>query len=1503
MPAVAITDSGNLFGSLEFAEYAAGRGIQLIIGCNIIVKHSEQNLPILLLAKNEQGYTNLVTLVSESFKKRKNNSDIPYVDFDELLNLSMGLIALTGGCLAQLLLGQDKETVEKLLSAFDGHLYVELQRHGLNKELELEEALIDFAYQRNVPLVATNDVFFPNRSDYEAYDILTCISEGSYALENNRKKLTTEHYFKSVAEMEELFSDIPEAIHNTLVIAKRCSYMPRSRQPILPKFPCRENKTENEELREQAVAGLEFRIANETDIDLKQYYDRLNYELSVITSMNYAGYFLIVSDFIRWSKANGIPVGPGRGSGAGSIVAWGLQITDLDPIKFGLIFERFLNPDRVSMPDFDIDFCQEKRDLVIDYVQKKYGYVAQIITFGKLQARAVLRDVGRVLQMPYSQVDKISKMVPFNPVNPVTLSQAIEFDQNLQKERDSDEVIAKLLDISLKLEGIYRHVSTHAAGIVICDQKLENFVPVYYDPNSALPITQYSMKYVEKAGLIKFDFLGLGTLTLIDHVCRLINRDEKKIDISSVPLNDQKTYEMLSSGDSIGVFQLESSGMREALIKLKPDCIEDIIALISLYRPGPMDNIPTYVARKHGLEKPDYIHPLLEGVLKETFGVIIYQEQVMEIARILSGYSLAEADLLRRAMGKKIKEEMDKQRELFIQGATKNGVDYDRASYIFDLVAKFAGYGFNKSHAAAYAVISYQTAYLKANYPLEFFTALMNLNIDDRDKLNLFYHAAKFSGVTVLPPDINKSQAEFSIEGECIRYGIAALRNVGFSIAEGIVNTRSSAYKDIWEFIQNSGHIINKRALESLIKSGAFDSVHKNRKQLYESMDMLIYFANKNKQDRESSQAALFGSLDVLKPKFENVEDFDEEEKLEHELFSLGFYLTNHPLEKFRILLEKLNIGFIGENRTAKTAGVILNARMRTSERGRFVILTLSDPHNVSEIAFYNNEIIEEKRDLFSPGTFVIIDLEASENTTRLAGKDISEFTKRITSTIKELVLTTECTDSQKAAMELNTILKDEGRTKIMLKLLLEKHKEDIVNLYEFTFIAQQGLLQQEVEEMVQELAVSLKNIKADVIFQKIKSLMERQNSTLTKQELETRAENIKEGLVAYSDFLEDLTKILWVELEEDLSNLKEVKSKIDKELKDDLKDLGITQDFIKFLGGSEQITKSAFIHNAVNALKRNISEHLIKIFQDILKDFRINGPTQSSKALEMLLENIEASGLIKYEHWGLLDFAYPINKMKSGHYCIMCISSTASILDEFVRRMKLNENVIRHLTGFRRSKVCPLAASKDEDIDYKNTDLLSKFTSDYGRILPRRLTGENIRTLGKLGEIVKVKPGYARNFLFPQRKAVKATKENLAKLEEQRLLLEEENTKKLNVAKELASSLHDKFVILIKQASEDGKIFGSVTTREIAKVLLQEGHAIDHRNLSFGGISIKNLGEYQVNVELHSEVVVPITIYVVKSETDANELRQVKLQNQKSQQQEAEQDANKEATDGGEAD
>ncbi|UWI83116.1 DNA polymerase III subunit alpha [Wolbachia endosymbiont of Howardula sp.] len=1048
MPAVGITDSGNLFGALEFAEYAASQGVQLIIGCDMIIKYFTHTFSIVLIAKNEQGYTNLVHLVSASFKKRRNNNETPYIYFNELLNFKIGIIILTAGHDGILgsVLQRERDMLNTIISEFNDNIYVELQRHGLIKELELEASIIDFAYDHNIPLVATNNVYFISRSDHEAHEILTSISNSSYETKNKIKRLTTEHYFKSVVEMEQLFSDIPEALDNSLVIAQRCSYMPRSRKPILPRFPCRDNKTENEELQEQAIVGLKARIATVQNINLQQYYDRLNYELSIVTKMHYSGYFLIVSDFIRWSKSHDIPVGPGRGSGAGSIIAWVLQITDLDPIKFGLIFERFLNPDRISMPDFDIDFCQEKRDLVIDYVQKKYGYVAQIITFGKLQARAVLRDVGRVLQIPYAQVDKISKMIPFNPITPVTLSQAIEFDKNLQKVRDSDETIAKLLAIALKLEGICRHISTHAAGIVICDQKLENFVPIYYDQNSTLPITQYSMKYVEKAGLIKFDFLGLGTLTLIAHICQLIMINHKKIDLSTIHLNDQKSYQMLSKGDSIGVFQLESSGMREVLLKLQPDCIEDIIALISLYRPGPMDHIATYIARKHGYEAPDYIHPLLESVLKETFGVIIYQEQVMEIARILSGYTLGQADLLRRAMGKKIKEDMNQQRTLFIEGAQKNSVSYKRANYIFDLVAKFAGYGFNKSHAAAYAIISYQTAYLKANYPLEFFTALMNLNIHDREKLNLFYYNAKLSGVTLLLPDINKSQEVFSIEGQCIRYGISALRNVGSTIAAEIVKNRTTDYQNIWHFLQSTSHIINKKALDSLIKSGIYDSIHNNRKQLYQSMDVLVHFFNKAKSDTESKQSTLFNNFDLLKPQLECIEDFNEEEKLEYELFTLGFYLTNHPLTKFKDILDQLNIGFIAQNKISQIAGVILNIRIKTSERGRFVILLLSNPNNVYEITFYNNDIIEEKRDLFTIGTCVIIVLdEYSESRTRIIGRNIYQFQTRITHLIKELVLITKNIDVKSASKSLNVLLKEKGQTKVILKLMFKKNNISIL--------------------------------------------------------------------------------------------------------------------------------------------------------------------------------------------------------------------------------------------------------------------------------------------------------------------------------------------------------------------------------------------------------------------------------------------------------------------------
>ncbi len=1050
MPALAIADSGNLFGSLEFAEHALAKGVQPIVGCNLMVKYLDNGAvaPILLLAKNEQGYINLVNLVSESFKRCKHQNDNAYIDVDNLSCLKDGLIALTGGysgILSQLILEGSKDSINfinNLLSIFKGNIYVELQRHSVKEEADLEENLIDIAYSNNIPLVATNDVFFAKKSDYEAYDVLTCIAAGGYVLDENRKRLTSEHYFKSATEMQKLFSDIPEAINNTMLIAQRCAFMPEVRGAILPKFPCSSGKTEADELKEQATSGLELRLSNDclNEETKQKYYDRLKYELDVITSMNYSGYFLIVSDFICWSKRNDIPVGPGRGSGAGSLVAWVLKITELDPIKFGLIFERFLNPGRVSMPDFDIDFCQEGRDDVINYVKEKYGYVAQIITFGKLQAKAVLRDVGRVLQMPYSQVDRICKMIPFNPINPVTLSQAIAMDKNLQKERDSDKAVYKLLDISLKLEGICRHVSTHAAGIVICDRKLEDLIPIYYDPSSNLPITQYSMKYVEKAGLIKFDFLGLSTLTLIKHICNLINRDATKFDISSILLNDKKTYELLSSGDAIGIFQLESSGMRETLTKLKPDCIEDIIALISLYRPGPMNNIPTYIARKHGLEKVDYLHPILKHVLKETFGVIIYQEQVMEIARIMSGYSLVEADLLRRAMGKKIKEEMDEQRKTFINGAIKNGIDTERASYIFDLVAKFAGYGFNKSHAAAYALIAYQTAYLKANYPLEFFTALMNLNINDRDKLSLFCNAAKFNGVKILPPDISCSRAEFSIENESIRYGLGALRNVGLLAAQEIVNKRFKPYDDIWDFLSNAGcNLLNKRMLESIIKSGACENIHKNRKQLNDSIETLLDFMSRNKQSDNLNQSSLFGNLEITKPNLMITEVWNEEEKLEQEFFSLGFYLQNHPLEKYQELLEKLKISFVGKissNRSSMVAAIISSVRMRTSERGRFAIVTISDPYNISEIAFYDDKIIEEKRELFSIGLAVIIDLGViGDNNTRLVGRKIYDFSNKVASTINQLVIEVEDTSN---IAELSLALKIKGKSNVIIVVITQ---------------------------------------------------------------------------------------------------------------------------------------------------------------------------------------------------------------------------------------------------------------------------------------------------------------------------------------------------------------------------------------------------------------------------------------------------------------------------------
>ncbi len=801
MPAAGIMDSSNLFAALEFSLTAKKSGIQPIIGTEILVNFFDKNqknfsnldienslakLP--LIASNEEGYKNLMYLVSDSYLNRQQNHHLrslsPHISFELLKEKSSGLIALSGGVdgILTKLLDEDQDKkldllIKEISQIFGaGNFYIEITRHNSQIEQRYEEKLMDLAYKHNIPLVATNDVYFLTKDMHEAQDSLMCIGQGNFLSNNNRPKLTNQQYFKSQEEMMRLFSDLPEAIENTVNIAKKCHIMAFERPPTLPLYPTKDNISESEELKIKAVLGLnkklEKKFCNKNDGQnqeeiTKEYFTRLEYELGVITKMNFSGYFLIVADFINWSKENSIPVGPGRGSGAGSIVAWALQITDLDPIRFGLLFERFLNPDRVSMPDFDIDFCQSRRDEVIDYVQKKYGkdYVAQIITFGKLQARAVLKDVGRVMQLPYNQVDRICKLIPFNAIEAVTLQKAIEMDKDLQEAIKSDPQINKLIDIALKLEGLNRHASTHAAGIVIGDKPLHEICALYNDEDSEMPAVGYSMKYAEAAGLVKFDFLGLKTLTVISEAVKLIKQVHNiDLDITNLDLEDQKTFKMLANGDSIGVFQIESSGMRSVLRQMHADKIEDIIALISLYRPGPMDNIPTYIRRKHGDEKITYPHPLLEQVLKETYGVIVYQEQVMEIAKILSGYSLGAADLLRRAMGKKIKEEMEQQREIFVSGAIKNGVPKKQAGEIFDLVDKFAGYGFNKSHAAAYALISYQTAYLKAHFPVEFITASANLEIDNTDKINIFLSLAKSCGIKILPPDINNSQAYFSIE-------------------------------------------------------------------------------------------------------------------------------------------------------------------------------------------------------------------------------------------------------------------------------------------------------------------------------------------------------------------------------------------------------------------------------------------------------------------------------------------------------------------------------------------------------------------------------------------------------------------------------------------------------------------------------------------------------------------------------------------------------------------
>ena len=1010
-PALAITDTGNLFGAQEFSAKTWGAGIQPIIGCQLAIdfKDGDQSgrrgepplSNVILLAMNETGYGNLMELSSRAYLDTETGLT-PHVSGEYLEEKSDGLILLTGGSLGpigKMLTSGQKDLARarllRLAEAFKGRCYVELQRHGTEEERRTEAAFVDLAYEFGLPLVATNEAFFPKQEDYEAHDALICIAEGRVIIEEDRRRLTPEHYFKSRSEMSDLFADLPEALASTVEIAQRCSYRPVRRDPILPRFagadadPEEAERAEVEELRRQAKEGLRERLETHglaPDLEEKDYWDRLDYELGIIERMKFPGYFLIVADFIKWAKAHDIPVGPGRGSGAGSLVAWSLTITDLDPMRFSLLFERFLNPERVSMPDFDIDFCQSRREEVIRYVQEKYGrkQVAQIITFGSLQARAVLRDVGRVLQMPYGQVDRLCKLVPANPANPVTLAQAIDDEPRLREAARDEEIVDKLLKMAQKLEGLYRHASTHAAGVVIGDRPLEQLVPLYRDPRSDMPVAQFNMKMVEDAGLVKFDFLGLKTLTVIDTAVKLIERRGVAVDVAALPIDDEKTYQLLAKGETFGVFQLESQGMRRAIAGMKPDRFEDIIALVALYRPGPMENIPVYNAVKHGEQDPDCLHPLLEPILMETNGIIVYQEQVMQIAQVLSGYSLGEADLLRRAMGKKIAAEMEVQRARFVDGAVERGINKGQAGTIFDLVAKFANYGFNKSHAAAYALVSYHTAWLKANYPVEFMAASMTLDLGNTEKLGDFRQEARRMGIEIVPPTINRSMVYFDVDDGKIIYAMGAIKGVGEQAVEHIVDVRGDTpFTSLGEFARRiSPKFLNKRTLENLVAAGAFDELEPNRARVLEGLDRIMGLAQRTEENKNLGQDELFGGSDGEEPlQLPDAAPWTGEEKLQREHAAIGFYLSAHPLDDFGPLMEKMRVQpwakfaeAVKKGASAgRLAGTVLSKQERKTRTGsRMGIVRLSDATGQYEGLLFK-EKLEQFRDQLEPGRSVVL--------------------------------------------------------------------------------------------------------------------------------------------------------------------------------------------------------------------------------------------------------------------------------------------------------------------------------------------------------------------------------------------------------------------------------------------------------------------------------------------------------------------------------------------------
>ena len=1093
-PALAITDHGAMFGAIDFYKSARAAGIKPIIGQEFYIapesrldrkldEYGESAYHIVLLARNSEGYSNLVKLSSISYLEgfyRK-----PRIDKEVLSRHSDGLVALSAclkGEVAYLVrrgnYERARETVSWYKDLFGENYFLEVQHNGLADQDKANEGMLRLAKDTGVGLVATNDIHYLRREDTRMHDVLLCIQTGKTVQDENRMRMDTDElYVKSAEEMEMYFKDYPNALSNTLAIAERCNLEIAIGETHLPRFPIPEGMTEGSFLYSKVRAGFDKRmelILDGTPEDqreevLEKYQARLGTELEVITNMGFPGYFLIVWDFIQYAREQGIPVGPGRGSAAGSLVAYSLRITDIDPIRYGLLFERFLNPERISLPDIDVDFCMQRRDEVIRYVTNKYGEdkVAQIITFGTMAARGAIRDVGRALDMNYAEVDRIAKLVP--EILGIKLSKAIEQEPQLKEAMKNDKKVADLLELAQKMEGLHRHASTHAAGVVISDLPLSSHVPLYRNIKDDSVLTQYAMKELENIGLVKFDFLGLRTLTLLNNAIQLANRKrlaqgQEPVEMERLDLLDQKTYELLSTGDTDGVFQLESSGMKDLLVKMKPGCFEDLIALVALYRPGPLGSgmVTDFINRKQGRQEISYDTKELEKILSETYGVIVYQEQVMQVASELAGYSMGEADNLRRAMGKKMPEEMEKERVRFLEGCQRNNIPDKKAAGIFDNLAFFAGYGFNKSHSAAYALIAYQTAFLKAHFPMEFMAALLTSEMDNSDKVTQHIGVCKEMGVKLLPPDITHSEIPFTVEEGGIRFGLGAVKNAGVSALEEILSKRSDGgtFKSVNEFCSRVDlRKVNRRVIESLIKSGAFDCCGDHRAQLLASLDQAMERGQKAQRDRDSGQITMFEGALASDSEYSisQVEPWSEQQRLAFEKECLGFYITGHPLEKYRKELERyvtVDLGRLvemSEGQEVKVAGMKQSMREISTKRGdRMAFLTLEDLHGSAEVIVFSDTFTKAGHILASEGPFVVQGvIDSNGDKPKIKASDVElleEYRQRVTKEILINLSTIGLSEDDLEKLK-NVLVQHKGDCAVRLKLTIPTKAESVIAL------------------------------------------------------------------------------------------------------------------------------------------------------------------------------------------------------------------------------------------------------------------------------------------------------------------------------------------------------------------------------------------------------------------------------------------------------------------------